>query len=517
MIEIAYLAMLSYPILVVVLFSRFDVQYAIAWSIMFGMLFLPQGLGFNPPLLPKLDRTSMPAFCVLALAVVTIRGRGWSRADGQERFLTTWVPKDWMVRALLVSMIAVIPLLTFITNRDPIPAPASIRGLSVKDLGAMVYGALTTVVLVTVGRRFLSDERGQQILLIVLALGGLIYAPLVMLEWRLSPQLHNWIYGHVVFEWQMTRRWDGWRPVVFFKNGLAMSIFMVTAFIASIAAVRYFSADRKIIWRFGSGVLFVTVLLLNSLSAWAVAVVFASVIAFFNRRLQLLVAGATAVMVLIYPLTQISGMFPNNTVVGMAAMLDEGRAGSLQYRLDHEAIIMEKANERPIFGWGIWGRGRVYNEEGSKISTTDSMWILEYSEFGIIGYVIIFGLICFPVLYIFVHRRRLNPNYVTIGLCLVCCGLMVDQMINATMNSYGWIAAGSLLGWAERRRVAAAAMQAQGALDVRAAAGDRSGGSLATNRALATGARQRLAGTRGTSALQLKRGGDVQLEPIDQR
>ena len=57
-------------------------------------------------------------------------------------------------------------------------------------------------------------------------LGGLIYVPLCLFEVRMSPQLHNMVYGFAQHSFGQTVRGGGWRPMVFMQHGLAVGLFM---------------------------------------------------------------------------------------------------------------------------------------------------------------------------------------------------------------------------------------------------------------------------------------------------
>ena len=58
---------------------------------------------------------------------------------------------------------------------------------------------------------------------------ALIYAPLCLLELRLSPQLHRWVYGYHQHDFVQTMRDGGYRPMVFMEHGLMVSFWMAAA------------------------------------------------------------------------------------------------------------------------------------------------------------------------------------------------------------------------------------------------------------------------------------------------
>ena len=77
--------------------------------------------------------------------------------------------------------------------------------------------------------------------------------------------------------------------------------------------------------------------------------------------LQLLVpvpafAIVVAVIVMFYPMLRGAGWIPVDTVYNMALSISEERAASLKFRLDNEDALLTHANQKPLAGWGSWGR-----------------------------------------------------------------------------------------------------------------------------------------------------------------
>ena len=54
---------------------------------------------------------------------------------------------------------------------------------------------------------------------------------------------------------------------------------------------------------------------------------------------------------------------------------------------------MEHAWGRPWFGWGRFGRGRVFDDAGSDISVSDGYWVITLGTFGLVGFIAVFGLL----------------------------------------------------------------------------------------------------------------------------
>lgn len=137
---------------------------------------------------------------------------------------------------------------------------------------------------------------------------------------------------------------------------------------------------------------------------------------------------------------------PTEQVYQIAESINEERAASLQYRLDNEDLLLEKAEQKPLGGWGSWGRNFVYNQEGQNISTTDGYWIIVIGVYGWIGYLAQFGLLTLPMILLGLARIRLS-----LGLASSCLGVvmsinLIDQIPNATVSPIVWLIAGSMMG-----------------------------------------------------------------------
>jgi hypothetical protein len=98
-----------------------------------------------------------------------------------------------------------------------------------------------------------------------------------------------------------------------------------------------------------------------------------------------------------YVMTRAVGVFPTQPFVSVAATVSDARAQSLEFRFDNEDILIQRAMEQPVFGWGGWGRSRVYDRHGKDISVTDGLWIIALGKNGTVGLVsllLVFTLPC---------------------------------------------------------------------------------------------------------------------------
>jgi hypothetical protein len=90
------------------------------------------------------------------------------------------------------------------------------------------------------------------------------------------------------------------------------------------------------------------------------------------------------VMIPTYQYVRASGSFTGKTLVDVTEQVfSEDRAGSLQFRLDNEDVIIDHViNSRFWLGWGSWGAYLVDDN-----TVPDGMWVITLGKYGVIGLV----------------------------------------------------------------------------------------------------------------------------------
>lgn len=437
-----------WPFVVLVLFARLTTVQAICWSVIAGYLFLPPRTSLNLPVLPTIDKHSMPIFAVcIALLIYSQR----HAIQNPGKVLPGILPQQRLMLVLSVMMLTA-GLITAFTNSDPLRFEfQTIPGLRIYDGLSVVLQSIVTLLPLLVARKYLSTEDSHRTLLFVLCMSGLVYSFLVLFEVRMSPQLNIWVYGFFPHSWAQHVRGDGFRPVVFLSHGLWLGIFLCCTVLAAMGHARVKTGAGKALYIGIAVWLFVTLLLAKSLGALMIVLLLAPAVLLLGVRLQLIVAACIAGTVLLYPMLRGADVLPINHVVSLAERVSPNRAASLQYRLDNESILLEKANQRPAFGWGPWARARVYDERGRDISTTDGIWVITIGERGWFGYVARFGLLCLPIILMAFMYRRYEVGIATSALALVLAGNLIDLLPNAGLTPVTFLIAGALLGRLEMR------------------------------------------------------------------
>jgi hypothetical protein len=439
---LAYLVLLSSPIAAIVLFRVLSLERALVWTIIGGHLLLPSETSIKFPMIPVIDKALMPAVSALLMCLI-MAPRIKMPTDATSR-------TSRLVLFILLALVVVTPVLTILQNTQPIiDGRIFLPGLRLYDAYGLISQILVAMIPLWLGFRYLNSHAGHRALLEAIAIGGLAYSIPALVEVRLSPQLHTWIYGFFPADFIQHIRAGGFRPTVFLNHGLMVGIFFCMSIIAT--AVLFREARREgrasFGWLAATVWLIVVLYLSKSLGALVIAITSALIVLFLGRRLQVALATGIAVIVMLYPMLRGAGWIPVDTAYNLALMVSEDRAASLKFRLDNEDALLDKANLKPIAGWGSWGRNSIFDPEtGEMTSITDGIWLIYIGVYGWLGYIGRFGLLTAPIIIYALRHKTMGPSYITPGLIMVLAALLVDLLPNAGLVNYVWLMAGAVAG-----------------------------------------------------------------------
>jgi hypothetical protein len=439
---LAYLVLFSAPLAAVVLFRVLSLERALVWTIIGGHLLLPSETAIKFPMIPAIDKALVPSVSALLLCLVMaprikVPNDAPSRTGRQVLFI-------------LLALVVVTPVLTVLQNTQPIiDGRIFLPGLRLYDAYGLISVILVALIPLWLGIRYLNSQAGHRALLEAIAIGGLAYSIPALIEVRLSPQLHTWVYGFFPSDFVQHIRAGGFRPVVFLNHGLMVGIFFCMSIIAS--AVLFKEARREGRTSFGwlAAMLWLILVLYlsKSLGAFVIAIPSALIVLLLGRRLQVALATAIAVIVMLYPMLRGAGWIPVDTAYELAQMVSEERAASLKFRLDNEDALLDRANLKPIAGWGSWGRNSIFDPEtGEMTSITDGIWLNFIGVYGWLGYIGRFGLLTVPILLYALRRKITGPSVITPGLTVLLAAMLIDLLPNAGLVNYVWLAAGAIAG-----------------------------------------------------------------------
>lgn len=449
---ISMIAVLSWPFVVFWLFANRKPAVAVTAATLGGYLLLPGNFSIDLPAVPSLGKGSITALSIVLASVIMIKGPRL-KALGANMVLPGLVPRSRGVRILL-AMTLVGALATVLTNGDPLSYGGRVQpALRLYDAASTLGNSLFVLLTFLMARKYLAHPDSQKTLLIGLAIAGLLYSLPALWEVRFSPQLSRQIYGYFPHSWRQHLRAGGYRPVVFLSHGLWLAIFFCGSFLAALALWRSTSGPNRARWLLASVWLLMTLVLAKGFGALGIGLLLGAMILFLPIRLQVIGTAVIAGMLLLYPMLRGADLVPTDRAVQMAERFSSDRASSLRFRFDNEDLLLARANDRPAFGWGGWGRNRVIGDDGMDTTVADGYWVILIGTRGWFGYLAEYGLFMMPMIFLGLRWKTMALTPATAGLSLALIANMIDMIPNGTVTPITWLMAGALAGRLELGRV----------------------------------------------------------------
>lgn len=443
---LATLVLATWPLVTVFLFLKLPPGRAVIATILVGYLFLPEPpAGFDFPLIPPLDKHTIPALSALVMWVWLYGPKGG------------FLPRSGPVVVLFLIFVFS-PIFTTLLNMTPVYwGEFMIQGMGLKDAPALIIKQVLLVLPFLMARRFLSTAEDQRDLLFAFMIGGLVYSIPMLIEIRLSPLLNLWIYGYFQHDFIQTIRFGGFRPMVFLYHGIWAAFFLLMAIVSAFALWK--TRQIKSNWKLLVCALYLTgvLVLSKSLGAWIFAAALIPTIVLIGSRWQMRLAVCIASFAIAYPALKGIDVVPQDRLLEVIANFDEDRAQSLGFRFGNEDLLLERAQERPLFGWGNFDRNQVLDPAtGEVITVTDGRWVILIGQFGWLGFIAEFGLLILPVLLLWRDTHYRTPDSYSpliVPLSLMLAVNVFDMLPNATLTPLTWLMAGALTGYAESLRL----------------------------------------------------------------
>lgn len=439
---IAYLALALWPVVGWKLWQRLDRGQALIWTILGGYLLLPPLAAFNFPVVPDLNKSTIPNLVALACALWLVGDR------------VGFMPASRLGKALIAVYIA-FPFGTVLTNRSPLVfEQATIQGMRIYDsFAAIAYQAIALLPFF-LARRYLGHPEGMRAIITALVAAGLAYSVPMIVEAVMSPQMNVWVYGFFQHDFFQTIRYGGYRPVVFLPHGLWVAFFACMAVLATVTLLRRTAPDARpralVVFVYLSFMLVIC----RSAGPILYALALVPMILLLPARWQILIAAAMALVVVSYPVLRGAHLVPVDQILDLANGLSPERAASLRFRIENEETLLVRAQEQPWFGWGGYGRSFTHDPvTGQTLNIADGAWVILMGNYGWVGYVAEFGLTALPLFLL--ARECLRQGGAELSpwvgaVALILGANMLDLLPNATHIPFTWLLAGALLGEAER-------------------------------------------------------------------
>ncbi|HEY2783520.1 MAG TPA: hypothetical protein VGJ05_00980 [Fimbriiglobus sp.] len=427
--DLACYAILAWLIAVVIAFPSFRPHRGILVIVLSGTLFLPEAVPHIVKLGPiKLNKLNAISYaCLLASFLFDFKR------------LLNYVPSklDWPVLLWCLW-----PLPSVMLNAPPPDGSTQFHDAVSQLIGQTVSWGVPFFI----GRVYFGTRESVRDLAIGAVIAATVYAPLCLWEIRLSPQLHMKVYGYMQHDFIQTIRFGGFRPMVFMQHGLAVGLFMV-------------AGALLIVWLRRPAHLPGYLLLLVPVAVLVKSV--GAIVLGFLGGVVLLLSITTAtrwwlILFVTIPLAYVgvrtTGIWSGKDLVEVvSSSLEAERAGSIEFRLENENLLIHKALDRPIVGWGGWGRNRVKDTSNNDVTVTDGMWVIILGERGLVG-LALFGMSLLLPVYKFAMtsnpvqwRTPVIAPYA--GFAVVVAMWAIDDLFNAMPNPLYLLMAGALAVW----------------------------------------------------------------------
>lgn len=428
-----------------ILFSYLRPHVAAMLTFLSAVLFLPERIGFDLPLLPPMGKDELASVACMAccLAFAPARLVQARPLRGPE---------------FLVVVLAAGTVVSVVLNQDVLHYGAFVvPGTGLTDVIQAVLGVVFTWGFpFLIGRAYFTRSSELRDLFAILIFAGLVYSLFILIEIRMSPQMHRWIYGYHQHGFSQTIRGDGsYRPMVFMRHGLNLSLFVVMSMTSAwiLVRTRYRLPIVPFVPKLVAAVYLTTILLLcRSTASMLYGLLLLGLIYFVaSSRIRLWVAAALAVLALVYPALRSAQLLPVEEIVQLAEEnFGRERAESMAGRLRTEEELTMFIQGRPIFGWATAGRAMIIDEfTGENKTIFDGYWLIEFVSKGVVGFVCVFGLLLWPV-FSAVGKvgsiRSKQDRTLISGLSLMVAIHVFDLLPNSPTEGYLTLLSGALAG-----------------------------------------------------------------------
>ncbi len=446
------IALFIWPIVALGLFSWMGLTRGFIAAAIWGYLYLPERFSIDLPGLPGYDKNAAVALGIVLGVVFFRRAPGPSTAGARRGTASSGRLRTDFVFIILMILFFVGPFLTYFYNRSTIRIVDTVLPpIRPWDLISITFNNLVMLVPYLVARRYLNTPDAHRKLLITLVWAGIIYSLLVVFERRMSPQLHTWIYGYFQHSFIQHIRGGGFRPIVFLRHGLWVGFFMFSVVIAAFVLYKDKGLSRQGRMIFVAIWLFCVLAISRNLAALSLALLLVPVILLIVPQLQARIAAIIAILFLAYPVVRQNDLVPIDRILSIAGTISVERMESLQTRINNEDLLLDRASRKPAFGWGGWGRWRIYDREtGEDITISDGTWVIKLGSEGWVGYIGFFGLLTMPMILLGGKKRRAATEPATAGMMIIMAGNLIYLIPNSALSPIGWMIAGALAGYARQ-------------------------------------------------------------------
>jgi hypothetical protein len=289
-------------------------------------------------------------------------------------------------------------------------------------------------------------------LLSALVIASLIYVPFALYEIRMSPNLHGFVYGFSQHDFAQTvRSGGGYRPMVFMSHGLSLARFFFIGASAAFLLARSGSSTVLGLSAKWIGWFLVLILILcKSVGAILFTGTAVPLLLWSKPKLQARIALGLALFVGLYPLSRTLDLIPTEKILSaLRVLVGEDRTGSLDFRFVNENILLEKARQHLMFGWGQYGRNFAPSTGWDNSAVADGYWVIQLGILGLVGFIATLGPMLIPLV---LTQSRLKlvvsdpQRRLLAGAALILGLVALDFIPNGLFSPYPYLMIGALAG-----------------------------------------------------------------------
>ena len=427
--------LIMWPLIAVLICLKRPMQFGLIWATIPPYLFLPEATAVNLPGLPDLSKPNVIALGLL-LGLMVAKKEPPIPPEHQDQSVRKF--QNFLLGGIFIG-----GMLTVAANPETIRYGRTVLpGLGLWEGISLMSDLMFLLVPFVLARKYLVTEDAIKHLIFALAISALFYSVLMLYEMRFSPQLHRLVYGFHQHHFNQHVR-DGYRPMMFLQHGLWVGFYIFTGVIAAASLWRAGQGPK---WLLAAVWLFVILFFSRNLGAFAICILSLGLLFFLGRRLKTIAVAAAAITILIYPALRQSNAIPLDTVLEVVGSIDRERMWSLGFRLRNEDELLERAAQKPMFGWAGWGRQHIYSSDGQKLSVSEGRWTQTIGARGWVGYIFFFGLLTCPALVLILKGRRSNLPALSYTLAIITTGNLIYMLPNSTLTPVGLLVFGAFAG-----------------------------------------------------------------------
>lgn len=418
-----------------------------------GTMILPELVAIDPPILPPINKHVLVCMCAFVGFFFTARSR---------------FERMRLLRGvqLYFVILAVCNVGTSMTNpesyvfggklaweggpRFPVVVIPALKQTEFIAMG--IEDSCKYLIPFAVGQMLVQSREDAIAFLKGYALACVIYVPLMLWEGLMSPQLHRIVYGYHALDFGHNIRGTGFKPVVFTASGLGLAMLEFVGLMAAAGLYRMKQPVRPVLsGGLATAIIFFALSVSRNVGVMLYAFIAVPLLLFTGPRTQIRVAVVLATVFVTFPISRAKDWFPADDIIAYAQSKSPERAESLAMRFENETLLIAHTQEKPLWGWGSFGRNRKYDpDSGKDITVTDGEWGIHYSVRGGVGVVGWFWMMALPVFWAsrMVKRLTQREDLLLLGtLTLTAAINAVDLLPNSSFTYIPMVYSGILAGY----------------------------------------------------------------------